>query len=76
MKVAISFGNAADIVANAQGRPRFSFGNAVGKKAQCSAAMRSRDKRDVYYDTAFCSALWRLKAFSVLKAARESERSR
>jgi len=29
MKVTISFGNAADIVTNAQGRPRFSFGSAV-----------------------------------------------
>ena len=45
MKVAISFGNAADIVANAQGRPRFSFGNAVGKKRnasrRCEAAINA-----------------------------------
>ena len=45
-------------------------------KVQCGAEMRSSDITQCNYDTAFCSALWRLKAFSVLKAARESERSR
>ena len=49
-KVTISFGDTADAAAKPQDRLRFSFG---GAKAQCSAAMRSRDKRDVYlrYDT-------------------------
>ena len=75
MKVAISFGDTADATAKPQGRPRFLFGSAVMQKSnaarRCEAAINA-----MYNDTAFCSALYRLKAFGVLKMACESERSR
>jgi hypothetical protein len=45
MKVAISFGDTADAAAKPQGRLRFSFGNAVGKKRnasrRCEAAINA-----------------------------------
>ena len=40
MKVTISFGNATDIVAKAQDKPRFSFGSAV-----CERAMQRGDAK-------------------------------
>ena len=33
-------------------------------KVQCGAAMRSSDITRCNYDTALCSALWRLKVFN------------
>lgn len=55
MKVAISFVDTADVAAKPQDRLRFSFGG---------AAAQNSDITRCNYDTALCSALWRLKAFN------------
>ena len=64
MKVAISFVDTADVAAKPQDRLRFSFGGAAAQKRNASRRCEVAIQRGVYYDTAFCSALWRLKAFN------------
>lgn len=70
-KVTISFGNAADIVANAQGRLRFSFGSAVCESAMRRAVVKLRYTR-CNYDTALCSVFMAPQSIFRLKWAYKS----